>query len=193
MFYMVWGAVPAFSGCLDYMANAEWKISLFSPTGQQFSWRFRRWYAKLCQVASYIDHHFVRVMLVIKMVSKQAVQVSIYDLCITSCFFISDSSNCVTSIDSRSRPTQNKRKNWSLPFHWDIAKAEEKTKTSPTTEKDFLPKCLWSQALTEQHQLLLAGDVLVAGHQHYPRDGLIHVWVTERRVLDGEFGKDVLG
>lgn len=50
-------------------------------------------------------------MLVIKMVRKQAVQVSIYDLCATYCFFISDSSSYIASIDSRPRPTQSKRKN----------------------------------------------------------------------------------
>lgn len=33
----------------------------------------------------------------------------------------------------------------------------------------------------------------MAKHQHYPRDGLKHVRVTERRVLDGKFGKDVVG
>lgn len=55
---------------------------------------------------------FVRVILVIKMVSKKAVQVSIYDLCPTYCFFfISDGSSCIASIDSRPRPTQSKRKN----------------------------------------------------------------------------------
>lgn len=117
---MVWGAVPAFSGCWDYMANVEWKISPFGTTGQHFSWRFRRWYAKVCQFTSCIHPSFVGVTVVTKTVSKQALQVSIYDLCIIYCFFISDSNSCSTSIDSRSRPTwsKRKRKTWSLPFHW---------------------------------------------------------------------------
>lgn len=49
-------------------------------------------------------------MLMIKMLSKQAVQVSIYNLCITYFFYILDSSSCIASIDSRPRPTGSKRK-----------------------------------------------------------------------------------
>lgn len=160
------------------MANAEWKISPFGITGQQFPWRFRMWYAKVCHFRLNIHPNFVKVMLVIKIVSKQALQVSIYDLCITYCFFISDSSNCFASIDSRSRPTQSKRKTWS--FHGGIDSSScGQNQAQSYHLKGFSPQMAVLLGFDRAAPTSPGGCVLMARHQHYPRDGLKQVWVTE--------------